>query len=203
MLHDDCHIHASSCGVASLHVPKPAHTVPVTVLPLEYPSVAPMKCDVEIATDKTFKDDAEIPTEVEPTKGFGGGVLDNGGFYNILQLEKPRPRVEPCVKAGFVATGISCTFCPFATKRPTSSKASFNFWVKPLQEMELALTEKLRQLQWRGYGQLQAGTNARRSWQWCACRKLILRQPSHKMRWQQAVEPHAVQEGFPTVQKSK
>jgi ubiquitin carboxyl-terminal hydrolase 4/11/15 len=40
----------------SLPVPKPPHTVNLVVMTQGYPEVAPMKCSIQIAKDKTFKD---------------------------------------------------------------------------------------------------------------------------------------------------
>jgi len=51
----------------SLQVPKPPHSVQMTVLPLKYPSAAPVKCSVRIAKDKTFKNlEAAVAQEFIP-----------------------------------------------------------------------------------------------------------------------------------------
>lgn len=50
----------------SLPVPKPPHTLEVTVMPLGYPDAPPVRCNFDISKDKTFKDlDALVFSHLE------------------------------------------------------------------------------------------------------------------------------------------
>mmetsp|Transcript_26533 Transcript_26533/g.61941 ORF Transcript_26533/g.61941 Transcript_26533/m.61941 type:complete len:1205 (+) Transcript_26533:50-3664(+) len=63
----------------SLPVPKPPHSVPVTVLPLGYPNVPPLKLVIEIGFDKCFKDlEAELVTELRKHEDTAESANENG-----------------------------------------------------------------------------------------------------------------------------
>jgi len=87
-----------------LPVPKPPHIINLTVLPLGYPEVAPMKCRVQIAKDKLFKDlerrlSEDLPIEegicLEPPRRFVfGKVYTNHRIYAIFSGDDPISDVQ-------------------------------------------------------------------------------------------------------------
>jgi len=127
----------------TLPVPKPPHAIEVTVLPLTYPDVAPVKCTLQIAKDKTIRDlemkvlDAFPVSNVDPASSrcfVIADIYDNRvyKFYNNDQ-QVSFIRSSDCVWAFEVAleTGVAdedYVFFPVNLRRRTKSAYQTTAW---------------------------------------------------------------------------